>query len=305
MSASHNGMSTPGSERTALPVAVIGAGPVGLAAAAHLVAASEPVVVLEAGLSVGASILAWGHVKVFSPWQYNIDKVARRLLEASGWTAPDPDHYPTGREIVEQYLQPLAALPAIRESIRFDSRVVAVTRAGFDKMKTPGRERAPFLLQVEHSDGSEETLMARAVIDASGTYTKPNPLGTSGILAVGERAAAGRINYGIPDALGSQRERYAGRRVLVVGSGHSAFNALLDLLALRDEEPSTTISWAIRRDQPGDMFGGGENDALAARGELGARVQALVEAGKLDFITGFRTQALETTDEGVRLSDGS
>lgn len=286
-------------------MAVIGAGPVGLAAAAHLVAASEPVVVLEAGLSVGASILAWGHVKVFSPWQYNIDKVARRLLEASGWTAPDPDHYPTGREIVEQYLQPLAALPAIHESIRFDSRVVAVTRAGFDKMKTPGRERAPFLLQVEHSDGSEETLMARAVIDASGTYTKPNPLGTSGILAVGERAAAGRIYYGIPDALGSQRERYAGRRVLVVGSGHSAFNALLDLLALRDEEPSTTISWAIRRDQPGDMFGGGENDALAARGELGARVQALVEAGKLDFITGFRTQALETTGDGVRLSDCS
>ena len=286
-------------------MAVIGAGPVGLAAAAHLVAAGELVVVLEAGPSVGASILAWGHVKVFSPWQYNIDKVARRLLEASGWTAPDPDHYPTGREIVEQYLQPLAALPAIHESIRFDSRVVAVTRAGFDKMKTPGRERAPFLLQVEHSDGSEETLMARAVIDASGTYTKPNPLGTSGILAVGERAAAGRIYYGIPDALGSQRERYAGRRVLVVGSGHSAFNALLDLLALRDEEPSTTISWAIRRDQPGDMFGGGENDALAARGELGARVQALVEAGKLDFITGFRTQALETTGDGVRLSDCS
>lgn len=290
--------------QAALPVAVIGAGPVGLAAAAHLVTAGEPVVVLEAADTVAASMLSWGHVRVFSPWKYNIDRVAQQMLEASGWIAPDPEVFPTGREIVEQYLQPLANLPEIRDAIRFDSRVTAITRAGFDKMKTAGREHAPFLLQIESRDGAESTLLARAVIDASGTYEMPNPIGTSGIPAVGERAAAGQIYYGIPDLLGRERSRYAGRRVLVVGSGHSAFNALLDLVTLSEQEPATTMSWAIRRDSPGDMFGGGENDALAARGELGARIEALVEAGTLDLITGFRTRSLAQTPDGVLVSDG-
>ena len=287
-----------------LPIAVIGAGPVGLAAAAHLIDAGETPVVLEAGSSVGASMRSWGHVRVFSPWKYNIDRVARRMLEARGWDAPPADAYPTGREIVEQYLQPLADLPPLRSSIRLNSRVVAVTRAGYDKMKTRGRESTPFLLQVQHPDGSEAALLARAVIDASGTYETPNPLGTSGIPASGEPAVSGQIYYGIPDVLNRLRERYAGRRVLVIGSGHSAFNALLDLVKLTEEEPSTEISWAIRRDNPGNMFGGGENDALVARGELGARIEALVEAGRLHLITGFRTQLLERTGAGVVVSDG-
>ena len=115
------------------------------------------------------------------------------MLEATGWTAPDPDVYPTGREIVEEYLQPLAELPEISSSIRFNSRVIAVTRSGYDKMKTDGRESAPFLIQIEGPDGSEDAILARAVIDASGTWETPNPLGTSGIPAIGERAAAGQI----------------------------------------------------------------------------------------------------------------
>jgi flavin-dependent dehydrogenase len=287
-----------------LPVAVIGAGPVGLAAAAHLVEAGEPVIVLEAGAAVGASMLSWGHVRVFSPWRYNVDRAARRLLEASGWVAPDPEVYPTGREIVEQYMEPLANLPQLSPSIRLDSRVTAVTRAGFDKMKTDGRDAAPFLIRVERPDGSEESVLARAVIDASGTYELPNPLGTSGIPAAGERSAADRTYYGIPDVLGSERERYAGRRVLVIGSGHSAFNALLDLVTLSEQEPATTIAWAIRRARPGNMFGGGEDDMLVARGELGARIQALVQAGRLQLITGFRTQAVTRDDDGVSVSDG-
>ncbi|CAN5583173.1 FAD-dependent oxidoreductase [soil metagenome] len=299
-----NGKSTGNVERATLPVAVIGAGPVGLAAATHLVGAGEQPVVLEAGATVGASVLEWGHVKVFSPWKYNIDKVARRMLEASGWSTPDPDVYPTGREIVEGYLQPLADLPAIRDSIRFNSRVVAVTRSGKDKMKTPGRDAAPFMIQIECPDGSEDVLLAKAVIDASGTYEMPNPIGTSGIPAIGERAAAGQIYYGIPDVLNRQREQYAGKRVLVIGSGHSAFNALLDLVTLSEQEPATTVAWAIRRDKPGNIFGGGENDALVARGELGARIEKLVEAGRLRLITGFRTQEIERSEEGVIVSDG-
>jgi hypothetical protein len=131
MIAGVNGKSTMDSERATLPVAVIGAGPVGLAAAAHLVEAGETPVVLEAGNSVGASMLSWGHVKVFSPWQYNIDKAARQLLENSGWTAPDPDYYPTGREIVEQYLVPLrrSSTPPAPTSCRTRSAPAASRRS--------------------------------------------------------------------------------------------------------------------------------------------------------------------------------
>src|SRR5918997_1279595 len=130
-------------------VAVIGAGPVGLAAAAHLATRGIEPIVFEAGEAVGASVREWGHVRVFSPWGFNIDPAAERLLAASGWAAPDPDAYPTGSEIVERYLEPLAALPAIRPALRLGARVVGVTRHGIDKLKDAGRDAAPFELVVE------------------------------------------------------------------------------------------------------------------------------------------------------------
>src|ERR671916_198512 len=97
----------------ALPVAVIGAGPVGLAAAAHLSARGLAALVFEAGDAVGASIREWGHVRVFSPWEFNLDPVAVEFLRDDGWTMPELDGYPTGAEIVERYLEPLAATPPI------------------------------------------------------------------------------------------------------------------------------------------------------------------------------------------------
>jgi cation diffusion facilitator CzcD-associated flavoprotein CzcO len=182
-----------------LPIAIIGGGPIGLAAAAHLAERNLPFVVFEAGPRVGDSALAWGHVQMFSPWQYCIDPAAARLLEATGWIAPEPEAYPTGRALVEQYLNPLAAHSAIAPFLRLNSWVVAVTRTGFDKMKTEGREHAPFQLHIVREQGDEEIVYARAVIDASGTYTTPNPLGANGLPAAGERALADRIVYGIPD----------------------------------------------------------------------------------------------------------
>src|SRR3712207_994754 len=104
-------------------------------------------------------------------------------------------------------------------------------------MKTGGREDAPFVLTVQRPGGSEERVLVRAVIDASGTTATPNPLGTAGVPAIGERQLADRIFYGIPDVLGAHRDRYAGPRVLVAGRGHSAFNALIDLVDLADAEP--------------------------------------------------------------------
>jgi thioredoxin reductase len=281
------------------PIAIIGAGPIGLAAAAHLVERNLPFVVFEAGPRAGHSALAWGHVQMFSPWQYSIDPAAVRLLEQTGWQTPDPESYPTGRALVEQYLAPLAAHGAIAPHIRLNRRVSNVTRAGFDKMKTEGRESAPFQLYVTDADGEEDIVYARAVIDASGTYTTPNPLGASGLPAAGERALADRIVYSIPDVLGRERARYAGRRVLVAGSGHSAFNAILDLAALAEQEQDTSITWIVRRGEMGQAYGGGANDALPARGALGQRIRALVERGVVQLIAGWRTDRLERTPDGI------
>ena len=291
-------------ERSGYPVVVIGAGPVGLAAAAHLLERGLQPLVLERGDQVAASVREWGHVRFFSPWRYSIDRAAAELLRESGWDEPDPESYPTGAALVDRYLQPLADLPALRGRIRHNAEVVSVTRDGFDKMKTPGRDEAPFLVTVRAPDGCEENILARAVIDASGTWTRPNPLGASGRLAIGERSLAGHIAYGIPNVLGAARGRYAGKRVLVVGSGHSAFNVLLDLVDLADAAPGTEITWAIRKpaDRLTNLFGGGINDALPARGELGARVRALVDSGRLRLVTGLRIARLEQTADGIIVS---
>ena len=288
--------------RGELPIAVVGAGPVGLAAAAHLATRRQRFVVLEAGPAVGTHVSAWGHVQVFSPWRYNIDPAARSLLRRAGWVEPDGDALPTGAELVTSYLQPLAKLPAIEPNLCLGTRVLAIARASHDKMKTAGREQAPFEIRIETVAG-EERVLARAVIDASGTYGIPNPLGANGLGAIGEDGCRRQIFYGIPDVLGAGRVRYAGRSVAVVGSGHSAFNALLDLAQLQATVPGPPITWVVRRDEVATAYGGGAADALPARGALGARLRTLVDAGRIRLVTGFRTTAVERTMESVRLRD--
>ena len=298
-----------------LLTAVIGAGPVGLAAAAHLAARNEPFVVFEAGDSIGASVRSWSHVRLFSPWKYNVDAVARQLLEETGWRFPrvrvtaasteaaetgvNLDAYPTGGELVEEYLQPLADLPQIRPHIRLQTRVLSVSRQGLDKMKTSGRDDAPFVLRIQYADGEEEDVLARAVIDASGTYHNPNPLGASGVPAAGEQRFAEHIFYGIPDVLGSERNRYVDRQALVVGSGHSAFNAILDLATLAEDAPTTTIFWAVRRQQINQLFGGGKRDQLPARGALGARIRELLANGHVRLLTGIQVRKLVAGNGGI------
>ena len=284
--------------RETLPVAVIGAGPVGLAAAAHLLLKGERPLIFETGPTVGASIRKWGHVRIFSPWKHNVDAASAALLETAGWTRPCYTEHPTGHELVDRYLRPLGEHEAIRPHLRLDTRVRAVSRQGIDRTKTTGRDDRPFVLRAE-SAGVESDVLARAVIDASGTYESPNPLGANGLRAIGEAAHADRVFYGIPDVLERDRPRYAGRRVLVVGSGHSAFNVLLDLATLVEEEPGTIVHWAIRRSAMGDLFGGGTSDQLEERGRLGQRMKALVARGALHVHPGFRTSGLTTTDAGV------
>ncbi len=278
-----------------LPVVVIGAGPVGLAAAAQLVERGLTPLVLERGDGPGTTVRAWAHVRVFSPWSYNIDAAAGRLLEAAGWERPNPKVVPTGAEIVRRYLEPLAALPAIAPHLMFGARVKAVTRRGIDKMSTAGRSERPFLVVWTDRQGEEHRTPARAVIDASGTWFSPNPMGVDGLPVPGEAEVSDVIATGIPDVAGAERAVYAGRTTLVVGSGHSAINIVLDLLRLQADAPETQVIWALRRDNLQRVLGGGLNDQLPARGALGTAARAAIEAGRLRLLAPFAADRIRRT----------
>jgi N-acetylglutamate synthase-like GNAT family acetyltransferase/thioredoxin reductase len=279
-----------------LPVAVLGAGPVGLAAAAQLIERGLPFFILEAASEVGANLRDYGHVRLFSPWRYDIDPAMARLLAPTGWRAPDDEGLPLAGEVVEQVLKPFARLPQVAAALRLGTRVVSVTREGFDKVKSAGRAQAPFVVRAVQA-GQTIELKARAVIDATGTWNQPNPVGASGLPALGEAALAPRIFYGIPDVLGADRPRYAGKRTLVVGAGHSAANALLALAELAAQAPGTQLVWAVRSPSLTRVFGGGAADALPARGALGTALRQLRDTGGLAFHAGLRITRIETMDE--------
>jgi thioredoxin reductase len=283
---------------TDLPIVVIGAGPVGLAAAAHLTGRGLPFVVLEAGDGPGATVREWGHVRLFSPWRFDVDPAAARLLAGAGWVRPADDELPTGAQLADDYLRPLAGLPAIRENVRYGARVAAVTRLGLDRLRSAGRDTAPFLIRL--ADGEE--LLGRAVVDASGTWRTPNVLGASGIPALGEAAAAAYVEGALPDILGRDRDRFAGSRVLVVGAGHSAANTLL---ALAELGSGTAVTWAIRASSPARSYGGQAGDALPARGALGSRLREHVESGAIELVAGFGVRRVTAGPGGVVVSDGT
>lgn len=285
-----------------LPVAVIGAGPVGLAASAHLLERGLEPLIFEAGPTAGAAIEQWRHVRLFSAWRFNTDSAAVRLLEAAGWKAPRPTALPYGGELIDNYLAPLAALPAISSRLEVGARVIAVTRAGLDKTHVRHRDATPFVVRVEHRDGETRDHAVAGVIDASGTWSIRNPLGTSGLPAIGEVAAADRISLPLPDVTGRERASFAGRRVLVVGAGHSAANTLISLADLAKDAPDTRILWAIRGASPDKVYGGGDSDGLPARGQLGARLRRLVESGTIELHAGFGIASLKSLDTGVTLT---
>jgi thioredoxin reductase len=285
---------------TKLPVAVIGAGPVGLAAASHLIQRGETPILFEVGETVGWNMQSWSHVRMFSPWQYTVDSASVALLESHGWAMLPKEGLPTGGDLVERYLKPLASLPEIAEHLHLGSRVVAISRRRTDKMRDSQRDNAPFVLQVQCSDGSETFYEAKAVIDASGTWQNPNPIGAHGLPAVGE-TSTGKIAYGIPDILGKDAPIYAKQRTLVIGSGHSAINALLELGKLAETQPNTRIFWAMRGTHLKRVYGGGEDDALPARGALGSRMKKLVDAGTVQIISPFFVERIKETENGLEV----
>lgn len=291
------------SRMTELPVVVIGAGPQGLAAAAHLVQRNLPVVVLEAGAHAGAAVAEWAHVRLFSPWPELVDNAARSLLAPTGWQDPG-DGYPRGRDWVADYLTPLAA--ALGERVRCDQRVTGVTRQGRDLTVSSGRAQTPFVVHTVTADGRESRMLARAVIDAGGTWQTPNPAGADGHAAAGEHALGSRLRHDIPDSV----DEYAGQHVVVVGAGHSASHAVIRLAELARRDRATKVTWLLRRKAGSGVFGGGAGDDLPERAALGRGARSAVESGAVELVRGFRvaefvhgTRMSIVSEDGMRVDD--
>ena len=279
-----------------LPTAIIGAGPIGLAAAAHLQERKLPYFLLEAG-KLAHNVSTWEHVKLFSPWEYNIDKAAKRLLEQTDWQKPKSDVIPTGEELMKQYLSPLGEL--FKDKLYTNHKVVAVTRDGIDKMKSGNRQNTAFLIYVETSEGLK-TFKAGAIMDATGTWGNPNPSTSHGVWMQSEAKLKEFIDYNIPNVQ-KNKELYANKRIAVIGGGHSAINSLLQLVELKMRYPDTQIIWILRKARVEDAFGGGSNDELAARGELGMRIAAAVKDGFVQVSTPFKIQSINKKEEGIQL----
>lgn len=282
-----------------LPVAIIGAGPVGLAAAAQLLERGVDVVVFEAGDTAGTAVKAWGHTRLFSPWEYLVDEAAGRLLDKTDWQAPAAKKLPLGRDLVEDYLLPLAATPELATRIRYQCTVTDVSRQGMDRTRSTGRSATPFVLRIRTGDGTSDQL-ARAVIDTSGTYSNPNGLTASGLPPADLDDIRENVSHALPDVLGTDRARFAGKHTLVVGAGHSAANTLLKLASLAREDNETTISWAIRGASPIRAYGS-DNDELEARGQLGNAVHDLVRQGRVALIDKFEIDDVKPV-EGRRVA---
>lgn len=241
-------------------------------------------------------------MRLFTEWAGNIDSEADKMLRAVGWQRPNDADIPLGGELLRDYLLPLADHPAIRPHLRLGHRVVAVSRRGFDKVKTDGRADQPFILQVSRR-GEEQIIEASAVIDASGTWFNCNPLHASGLWTAAERMASDCIEYGLPNILGRECERYAGRKVAVVGSGYSAINNILDLAELQKAHPETTVTWVVRRANTDNLLRGSGQDLLLAQGWLGKRLRQLIDRGAIKVVTSFETAGIATDDEGIVIHD--
>jgi thioredoxin reductase len=298
-------MMTSSENGTRPPVVVIGAGPIGLAAAAHLRDREVDFLVLEKGPVAGSAVLEWGHVRLFSPWSELVDPVAGSLLEEAGWIRPEAKLFPSGADWAGDYLQPLADV--LGDSIRFGVTVTGVAKRGRDLLVDSGRDTEAFTVHVDTAEGAE-LIVASAVIDASGTWTGPNPIGGDGLPAIGELELADRITYRAPDLRDPEmRSRFSGKHVVVVGTGASAKGVLIALAGLAKDDPTTRVSWLVRRATVGAAFAGSADDELVKRGELGRSAQKAVASRGVTTVNGFRTSAVVADASGgltITSSDG-
>lgn len=293
-----------------LHVAIVGAGPVGIEAALAAAEAGVAFTLYEAGAHVGANVLSWGHVGLFTGWDLNVSPRMRRWLRRARHEIPSGDEPPTGRELVTRVLQPVAALPAVRDRLRLRTRVLSVAREGLlkhEEIASAERANLPFRLLVRARDG-ERIDRADMVIDCTGTWDVPNALGEGGIPAPGEAAAEDRIVRHIPD-IEANPEEWAGKRILLVGGGHSAQTVARSLAELAQGDPATRVVWALRH--PELRLRPIDGDRLPARSRLtlAARRLATSDVAGLEVLLGFTVNGMERNGDGLnvvlRRRDGS
>jgi hypothetical protein len=286
-------------------IAILGAGPIGLEAALAAHECGYDFTVYEAGQGPGANVRDWGHVRLFTPWDMNVSERMRRVLP----DAPTGSALPTGTELAEQLIEPLAALPAIAPRIRVGARVDAVAREGLlkhEEIASPERGARRFRLLVSDAAGHETVEHADAVIDCTGTYGNPNSLGDGGIPAPGERALGDRIERRLP-RFDSEPRAWAAGTTLLTGAGHSAQTAARALAELAREAPEMRVIWAIRSNDP--TWGAVEGDPLPERARLTATASELARgaSGAIEPRLGCVTEALAPRDGriAVTLRNGS
>ena len=289
------------SATTTRRIAIIGAGPVGLEAALAAAERGLDFTVYEAAPAPGGYVRRWGHVRAFTPWDMNVSARARAAL---GEGAPAGPQLPTGDELAEGLIEPLAGSPALTGRVELGTRVRAVAREGLLKHEQIGsaqRAGRPFRLLLAGPDGAERIERTDAVIDCSGTYGNPNRLGDGGICAPGETRFDDRIERFVPQ-LEQEAERWAGCTILLTGSGHCAQTAARALAGFARDAPDTRVIWAVRRHEPD--WGAVDHDPLPERASLHRAAQEL-EHGQSPWVEVHRgrvTEALEPSGDRIAVS---
>ena len=288
-------------------IAIIGAGPTGLEAALAATEAGLPFTVYEAGPTTAAFLRMWGHVRLFSPWDLNVSPRARTALVAAGHEVPSGSECPKAVELADAVFEPLARLPILEDNLRLRTPVLSVGREGLlknDEIGTGRRAQHPFRLLLTDSQDREWTETAEVVLDCTGNYATPNTLGDGGIPAPGEESLEDVIVRWVPD-FAIQEGAWANRDILLVGAGHSAQTAAVELARVAERHPGTRIFWAIRRAEP--VWTALEDDPLPERADLIRRAQTLANGGSsaVEMLPGVVVDSLQRRGKriGVNLRD--
>ena len=288
--------------RTKPRLAVLGAGPVGLETALAAAEHGLDFTIYDAEPTVAGHVRDWGHLRLFTPWDMNVSPRMRRALEGEGAEVPAGAGIPTGHELADRLLEPVAGGRNVAPRLRLGTRVKAVARDGLlkhEEIATDRRGAHPFRLLVQDADGREGVERADLVFDCTGIYGNPNSLGDGGIPAPGEAALDERIDRRLPD-VARQPEAWAGRTILLTGAGHSAQTAARDLAELARDGSGTRVIWAIRSGDPD--WGAVDDDPLPERTSLNAAAAELAAgaSGAIETRLGHVTEAVRA-DGGDRI----
>jgi thioredoxin reductase len=248
---------------------VIGAGPMGLEAALLAHEAGFEVTVLEKG-RIGDALFKWSTTRFFSPFGMNVSERTKRVLRND---APKDDTLMSGEEHARVLVR-LAERAPLEGTIMTGHRVIAVGRARMTRTEMPSHpvraERA--FRVIAEKDGQEVAFEADAVLDASGVYDQPLSTGAGGLWAHGERKLGPRIIRQLGQ-LDSALPKLEGKRVLLVGHGHSAANALARLMSAGPAR----LTWAVRTPNKRPCVEIAD-DPLSERRDVVARANQLAEA---------------------------